>query len=99
MHLAALNGITHRIFRLAPGIFNLALCLLNHSFNLKLRIACQRTRFALGASRNFVDRSLHSILIHSSTSLERTLVDLINAQEYDSSAHTFLRVSVYTAFN
>jgi len=86
MHLATLNGITNRTFRLAPGIFNLALCLLNHAFNLKLCISRQRARFALGASRDFIDSSLHLIPIHCFTSVDRTLIDLLVAQKYYSSA-------------
>jgi hypothetical protein len=86
MHLAAFCGLTNRIFRLSPGVFYLALCLLNNAFYLKLCIACYLARFALGASCYFVDSSLHSILIHSSTSVDLTLIDLIKVLEYYSSS-------------
>jgi hypothetical protein len=64
VYLGILNGIADRILCLSPGVFDLALRLLNHAFNLELGIAGQLARRALGASNRFVDCALGSILVH-----------------------------------
>src|ERR1039457_3100878 len=75
MHLGSLHGIPGHIFRLAPGIFDLPLHLLRDAFNLKLRVPRQLASLALGASDYFVNRSLHSVLIHKYISVGSVSLD------------------------
>ena len=63
-----LVGLVNHVLGLAPGILNLPLYLLDHAFDLQLRVVCQFARPALGASNNFVDSTLNVILVHKSAS-------------------------------
>jgi hypothetical protein len=65
--------IVNRIFRFARGIFQLAFNLLCHAFHLERRIASPFAGLSPGASHHFVDRALHSICVHRSTSMGKFL--------------------------
>lgn len=66
-------GVMDGIPGLTDCIFDLALRLLGKALDLEWRITGQPANLALGASYQFVYRSLHSILIHRSTSVVLTL--------------------------
>jgi hypothetical protein len=70
VYFGILDGILDRIRCLAPGIFDLALYLLSHAFDLECGIARQLASLALGASHHFIDCSIHAILIQRSTSVD-----------------------------
>jgi hypothetical protein len=61
-------GIASRILRLADDRLNFALDLLNGASNLGPGVAGQVSGMPLCASHHFVNRALHSLLVHFSTS-------------------------------
>ena len=86
VYFGILDGFLDRIRCLAPGIFDLALYLLSHAFDLECGIARQLAGLAPGASHYFIDCSIHAILIQRSTSIDALLVNLFEAPECYSSA-------------
>ena len=93
-----LIGFANRAFRLAPGILNLALYLLNHAFHLEAGIPCQFAGLALGASSHFVDHALDLIFVHKSTSVKSNYENSIDALENQLSASTFLSIAAGIIF-
>ncbi len=59
-------GITDRIFRFAPGVFNLALEFLSYSFYLQLFIADQPARLLFRDSGNFVNSTFTRLIFIAS---------------------------------
>ena len=68
-HCGFLVGFMYRIFGLSNGILDFAFYLLSNAFYLQWKIVCPLASIALGASHNFVDRTLHPVTIHALNSV------------------------------
>jgi hypothetical protein len=84
-------GVMGPILDLANRSLEFALHLLGNSFHLKARIAEPLARFLLRASCHLIERTVQSICIHLSTSVDTTVMVSKDALEINSSALTVPR--------
>ncbi len=70
-------GITSCILHLAPGLFDLALNLLRGTFCLSPGVVGPFAGLTLGASNRIINRTLHGVFVHCSTSMVVRFLDCV----------------------